>query len=316
VVMQIVTLLASTAVLSVLFAAMFKFLPDAIVRWRSVWVGGVATAVLFELGKFGIGLYLGRSNPGNAFGAASALAVILVWIYYVGMLVLFGAEFTQHYAESRGHAVEPKKGAVRVEDEERIVRTDSDGTGSHDGKYSDRISTQRAASGGARGDSTMNEDRIDNRTESLRVLMRPDSNGRRRQEAQDASIGELLKRLSSDGSHLVQQEIQLAKTELQESAARAAKSAAKIGTGVVLALPGIMAITAAIIIGLGIIINSYWVSALIVGAAILIAAGVLIKGAIAGLKTGIAPKATVQTVREDVDWAKRESVRVKQELSA
>ena len=161
----------------------------------------------------------------------------------------------------------------------------------------------------------MNQERIDNQLDGLRAISRSDYNGRGRQEMQDASIGELLKRLSSDGSHLVQQEIQLAKTELQESVARATKSAAKIGTGVVLALPGIMAITAALVIGLGIVIGSYWVSALVVGAAILIAAGVLIKGAIAGLKAGVAPKATVQTVREDVDWAKRESMRVKQGLS-
>jgi Predicted membrane protein len=120
-VMQVLTLLLSTAILSVVFAAMFKFLPDAIVAWRSVWVGGIVTAVLFEIGKFVIGLYLGHSQPGNAFGAASALAVILVWIYYAGMLVLFGAEFTQHFAASRGHAIEPKEGAVRIERTEHIM---------------------------------------------------------------------------------------------------------------------------------------------------------------------------------------------------
>lgn len=120
-VMQVLTLLLSTAILSVIFAAMFKFLPDAVIAWRSVWVGGAVTAVLFEIGKFVIGLYLGHSQPGNAFGAASALAVILVWIYYAGMLVLFGAEFTQHFAESKGHAIAPKKGAVRIERTEQIV---------------------------------------------------------------------------------------------------------------------------------------------------------------------------------------------------
>jgi uncharacterized membrane protein YqjE len=162
----------------------------------------------------------------------------------------------------------------------------------------------------------MYTDRIDTRMDTVRVLSRTDHDGRAGQETHNASIGELLKRLSADGSHLVQQEIQLAKAELQESAARAAKSAARIGTGVVLALPGIMAITAALVIGLGIIIDSYWVSSLIVGALILIVAGVLVKSAISGFKASIAPRETVQTVREDVDWAKRESQRVKQELSA
>jgi membrane protein len=128
IVMQVVNFVISLGVLSVLFAAIFKFLPDAHVAWRSVWIGGLATALLFELGKFVLGLYLGRSNPGNPFGAASAFAVILVWIYYAGMLVLFGAEFTQQYAESHGHALRPKKGAVRIKREERIVRADADST--------------------------------------------------------------------------------------------------------------------------------------------------------------------------------------------
>lgn len=119
-VMQVLTLLLSIAILSLVFAALFKFLPDAIIAWRSVWVGGIVTAVLFEIGKFVLALYLGHSQPGNAFGAASALAVILVWIYYAGMLVLFGAEFTHQFAASRGHAIAPKKGAVRIERAEQI----------------------------------------------------------------------------------------------------------------------------------------------------------------------------------------------------
>jgi len=119
--MQALALLLSTAILTLVFAAMFKFLPDATVAWRSVWVGGIVTAVLFELGKFALGLYLGHSQPGNAFGAASALAVILIWIYYAGMLVLFGAEFTQHFAAQRGHTIVPKDGAMRIERTARVV---------------------------------------------------------------------------------------------------------------------------------------------------------------------------------------------------
>src|SRR5207237_418513 len=111
---QSITLLLSMAALALVFAAMFKVLPDARIETRSALIGGVATAVLFEIGKFVIGLYLGRSHPGNAFGAASDLAVILVWIYYAGALLLFGAEFTRHYAAARGHSVQPKKGAVFI----------------------------------------------------------------------------------------------------------------------------------------------------------------------------------------------------------
>jgi membrane protein len=122
--MQIINILVSMAVLSVLFAAIFKFLPDAVIQWRSVWTGAIATAVLFEVGKFVIGLYLAHNNPANAFGAAKALGVIFVWIYYAGIILLFGAEFTQQYAKARGHGIRPKAGAIRFEREERVLGSD------------------------------------------------------------------------------------------------------------------------------------------------------------------------------------------------
>jgi Predicted membrane protein len=121
VVMEAANAIVSLVVLAVLFAAMFKFLPDAEVRWRSVWVGGIATAILLELGKLLIGLYLAHSNPGSAFGTAKVLAVILVWLYYAGILILFGAEFTQHYAEAHGHPIGPKHGAIMIEWQEKVV---------------------------------------------------------------------------------------------------------------------------------------------------------------------------------------------------
>ena len=105
VMMQAIGTLVSLAILGFIFAAIYKFLPDADVQWSDVWVGGIVTAVLLELGKLLLGLYLGAKNPGTAFGAASALAVILVWIYYSAMLVLFGAEFTQKLAARRGHVI-------------------------------------------------------------------------------------------------------------------------------------------------------------------------------------------------------------------
>ena len=104
----------SFVVLALLFATMYKVLPDAQIAWRDVWIGAVVTAALFLAGKFALGFYLGRSSPGDAFGAAGALAVVLVWTYYAGMILLFGAEFTQQWAKRRGSGIEPEDGAVRV----------------------------------------------------------------------------------------------------------------------------------------------------------------------------------------------------------
>jgi membrane protein len=109
----------SLAVISLLFAAIFKVLPDAKIAWRDVRVGALVTGVLFVAGKFALGLYLGHSNPGEAFGAAGALALMLVWIYYSSMIVLLGAEFTQVWAEQRGSGIMPERGAVRVVRETR-----------------------------------------------------------------------------------------------------------------------------------------------------------------------------------------------------
>jgi membrane protein len=112
VVIVILQTLVSMVVVTLLFAAIFKVLPDAKIAWRDVWVGAIVTAVLFEIGKWGIGLYLGNSNPGKAYGAAGSLAVILVWIYYTSMIVLFGAEFTETWATERGQGIEPEEGAM------------------------------------------------------------------------------------------------------------------------------------------------------------------------------------------------------------
>ena len=136
-VLHLVNFAFSFAVITALFATIFKVLPDAEVRWKDVWVGAAFTALLFVIGKFALGLYLGRSDPGNAFGAAGALAVILVWIYYASMILLFGAEFTQKWASSRGHEILPEEGAVRIK--QRFER--------HDGEAMDAGKERRRSRG-------------------------------------------------------------------------------------------------------------------------------------------------------------------------
>lgn len=120
--LQVVNQLVSLGVITMLFAAIFKVLPDARVSWRDVRVGAFVTATLFVVGKFLIGLYLGRTNPGQAFGAAASLAVLFVWVYYSSMILLLGAEFTETWADRRGSGIAPERGAVRVVGEKRLVR--------------------------------------------------------------------------------------------------------------------------------------------------------------------------------------------------
>jgi membrane protein len=93
----------------------FKFLPDAEIAWREVWIGAVVTAALFVVGKFAIGLYLGHASIGSAYGAAGSFVVLLVWVYYSAQVLLFGAELTQVYARRTGRRVEPARGAIRIE---------------------------------------------------------------------------------------------------------------------------------------------------------------------------------------------------------
>jgi membrane protein len=101
-VLQIFSFLVTFTVSSLLFAMMFKWLPDAEIGWRDVWLGGVVTAVLFEAGKFLIGLYIGKQGLESTFGAASSIVVLLIWVYYTAQIVLYGAEFTHVYATSYG----------------------------------------------------------------------------------------------------------------------------------------------------------------------------------------------------------------------
>jgi len=100
------------AVITTLIALIYKILPDAKVAWRDVWIGALATALLFMLGKYLIGLYIGRASVGSAFGAAGSLAVLLVWIYYSAQIVLIGAEFTRVYANRFGAKVRPSAQAI------------------------------------------------------------------------------------------------------------------------------------------------------------------------------------------------------------
>jgi membrane protein len=109
---QLLTLLSSTLI----FAVIFKILPDAKIRWKDVLAGAVATALLFMLGKFAISLYISHSSAGSTYGPAAALIVLLLWVYYSSLILYFGAEFTKAYAVEYGAAIHPNDYAVTVKE--------------------------------------------------------------------------------------------------------------------------------------------------------------------------------------------------------
>lgn len=99
-----VDFILSVGIIAVLFAAMYRFLPNTTVQWRDVWVGAAVTSLLFNLGKLGLGLYIGKSAVASSYGAAGAILVLLLWVYYSGLIFYFGAEFTKTYADRYGSA--------------------------------------------------------------------------------------------------------------------------------------------------------------------------------------------------------------------
>lgn len=103
-----INIVVSLGMLAVLFALIFKVMPDAEIAWRDVWLGGFVTALLFTIGKFAIGFYLGQSAPASSYGAAGALVVILLWVYYSAQILFFGAEFTKAHANRYGSRAAPE----------------------------------------------------------------------------------------------------------------------------------------------------------------------------------------------------------------
>ncbi len=109
--MRVANFVLSFAVVAALFALIFKYLPDAQVAWKDVWFGAVVTAALFTAGKYLIGLYLGTAGVGTPFGAAGSMVAFVVWVYYSGLIVFFGAELTQVEAKRAGREIKPAENA-------------------------------------------------------------------------------------------------------------------------------------------------------------------------------------------------------------
>jgi membrane protein len=135
---QVADAVVSLVVITLLFAMIFRFLPDARVAWRDVWLGAALTAVLFVVGKFAIGLYLGSTGAASAYGAVGSLAVLLIWLYYSAQIFLFGAELTQVWANQFGSRIVPAPNAVRVTESQRANEGIPHHTGNASGRPSDR----------------------------------------------------------------------------------------------------------------------------------------------------------------------------------
>jgi membrane protein len=117
-----INLVVSFGVITLLFAMIFKVLPDVEIQWRDVWVGAALTAFLFTIGKFALGLYLGKGDVGSAYGAAGSLVIMLLWVYYAAQILFFGAEFTQVYARKYGSRIVPSPNAVPLTAEARATQ--------------------------------------------------------------------------------------------------------------------------------------------------------------------------------------------------
>ena len=112
---SILDLLLSIATITFLFAAMFKYLPDIKVSWKTVIPGALLTSVLFVIAKFTLGLYFGKSQPGTTYGAAGSVILIMLWVSYSGLILLFGAEFTRVWSKCSGERIQPSEVAVKVD---------------------------------------------------------------------------------------------------------------------------------------------------------------------------------------------------------
>ena len=111
---QFLNFLVSFGIVTLLFAMIFKILPDAKIAWRDVWMGAAITAVLFDIGKSLLGFYLGHTSFASAYGAAGSLVIILTWVFYSAQILFLGAEFTQVYVRSGGKEIAPADYAMRV----------------------------------------------------------------------------------------------------------------------------------------------------------------------------------------------------------
>jgi membrane protein len=122
VVFYIISLALTLGIATLLFAIIFKILPDAKLTWKDVWPGAIVTAILFMIGRFAISFYIGKSDIGSTYGAAGSLVVLLVWVYYSSLILYFGAEFSKAYAIRYGSGIHPRNYALSTLQPKQPIR--------------------------------------------------------------------------------------------------------------------------------------------------------------------------------------------------
>jgi membrane protein len=143
--LTILNLAVSFGILTLLFGLMFKYVPDVEIPWNKVWIGAGMTALLFLIGQFLIGLYLGNTDVGSTFGAAGSLVVLLIWVYYSTQILFFGAEFTQVYTNKFGEGAQPSEDAEPVTEEARAQQGIPHRNGHRNGQEAEQAADQPEA---------------------------------------------------------------------------------------------------------------------------------------------------------------------------
>jgi membrane protein len=279
---QAVQLVVSAAVITVLFAMIFRYLPDIRIPWRDVWYGAIFTAVLFVIGKFALGLYLGKKAADSSQGAAGALIVVLLWVYYSAQILFFGAEVTQVYARQRGSMRgEPRK-------RHRGAPTAAAAPDAAAPRAVPHVPAQPAGSHFARTSAMSTHD---------------DS---------ERSISEVVKSIADDLGRLVRGELTLLKTEMRENASKLGAGAGLFGGAGLIGIFALQCLLLALIFGLIAAGLRAWAAALIVGLLLAAVAAVL---ALRGKKTvanaSVAPTETIEQVKTDVAAIKNDVDRLR-----
>ena len=275
---QIVNFFISLAMITALFAVVFKVLPDVDIAWQDVWPGAALTAILFVVGQYALSWYLGSQSGSSVYGAAGSLIVLLLWLYYSSQIFLFGAEFTQVYATHYGEGVTPSEYAVARDDRAHF-----------------KPAAQVANTGGKWLPQHANTPR---RT----MTPRPSP-----AQLQTLPFSNLVTGLVDDGRRLFAQELLLVRTELQESASRLARSLALVSGGGLLLYAGLLFVLVALPLLLWAVTTMSLPFALsLIGLLLIVYGWLLSVWARNRLKhLTLVPQQTMESVREDGEVVKQ-----------